>query len=139
MNSLIFKTATRYLVPVLLVFAIHLLLRGHNAPGGGFAGGLVAAGGYTLYALAFGVTAGLRHQRLYPESLAGSGLLLAVISAFASLFAGKAFMTALWFEIPLPGPGYITLGTPFFFDLGVFAVVTGVVLLCVFSLMEVKE
>ncbi len=139
MNSLIFRTATRYLFPVLLIFAIHLLLRGHNAPGGGFAGGLVAAGGFTLYALAYGVQDGRRILRVAPECLAGSGLLVAVLSAFAGLFAGKPFMTALWFKIPLPGPGTLKLGTPFFFDLGVFAVVTGVVLLTVFSLMEVKD
>jgi multicomponent Na+:H+ antiporter subunit B len=139
MNSLIFRTATRYLVPVLLVFAIHLLLRGHNAPGGGFAGGLVAAGGFTLYAMAYGVQAGRRTLRISPECLAGTGLLLSVISAFASLFVGKPFMTALWFKIPMPGPSYLKLGTPFFFDLGVFAVVAGVVLLTVFSLMEVKK
>ena len=55
MQSMILSTATRYLLPLLLMFSIFLLLRGHNEPGGGFAGGLVAAAALALYALALGL------------------------------------------------------------------------------------
>ena len=58
MTSLILRTATRFMLPLLLLFSVFLLTRGHNQPGGGFSGGLVAAAAYTLYALAFGVAAG---------------------------------------------------------------------------------
>ncbi len=52
--SLILSTATRYLLPLLLLFSLFLLLRGHNEPGGGFVGGLVAVAAFALYALAAG-------------------------------------------------------------------------------------
>jgi len=52
MTSLILRTATRYLFPIIMLFSVYVLLRGHNEPGGGFVGGLAAASAYTLYALA---------------------------------------------------------------------------------------
>ena len=55
MTSLILRTATRVLMPLLLLYGLFLLLRGHNAPGGGFAGGLVVAAAYALHSFAFGV------------------------------------------------------------------------------------
>src|SRR5690554_8239522 len=51
-GSLILLTATRYLVPVLFLFSLYLLTRGHNEPGGGFVGGLVASSAFALYAIA---------------------------------------------------------------------------------------
>ena len=57
MNSLILNTATRFLVALMLVFSIYLLWRGHNEPGGGFVGGLIAAIGFALYAIAYGPAA----------------------------------------------------------------------------------
>ena len=53
-DSPIFRTAARLLMPLLLLFSVFLLLRGHNEPGGGFVGGLVAAAAFALYAIAFG-------------------------------------------------------------------------------------
>ena len=60
MTSLILRTATRALMPLLLLYGLFLLLRGHNAPGGGFAGGLVVAAAYALHAFAYGVDAARR-------------------------------------------------------------------------------
>ncbi len=60
MTSLILSTATRYMLPLLLLFSIFLLLRGHNEPGGGFVGGLVAAAAFALYAIAFDVATARR-------------------------------------------------------------------------------
>ena len=57
MTSSILQTATRLLMPLLLLFAVFLLLRGHNQPGGGFVGGLVVASSFVLYSIAFGVDA----------------------------------------------------------------------------------
>ena len=55
MTSLILQTATRVLMPLLLLFAAFLLWRGHNQPGGGFVGGLVVASSFVLYSLAFDI------------------------------------------------------------------------------------
>ena len=130
MDSLILRTATRGLLPLLLLFSIFLLLRGHNAPGGGFAGGLVVAAAYSLSSFAFGTTAARRALTVDPSRLIGVGLLLALGSGILPVLTGKPFLTALWF-VPAMG-----LGTPLIFDLGVFCVVIGVVLTMTFILGE---
>jgi multicomponent Na+:H+ antiporter subunit B len=130
MSSLILRTAARVLMPLLLLYGLFLLLRGHNAPGGGFAGGLVVAAAYTLSAFAFGVPAARRALIVDPRRLIGVGLLLALGSGLMPVIMGKAFLTAEWFAPELG------LGTPLLFDLGVFTVVIGVVLTISFALGE---
>ena len=76
MSSLIVRTAARVLMPLLLMYGIFLLLRGHNAPGGGFAGGLVVAAAYSLSSFAFGPAAARRALIVDPSRLIGVGLLL---------------------------------------------------------------
>jgi len=134
MRSLILQTATRYLVPLLLLFSIYVLLRGHNEPGGGFVGGLVAAAAFSLYLIAFDVAQVRRALHFEPRHFIGGGLLIAVSSAALSLLQGKPFMTSIWDDTTLPAIG--KLSTPLFFDLGVYLVVVGVVMLIVFTLAE---
>jgi multicomponent Na+:H+ antiporter subunit B len=116
-------------MPLLLVFSVFLLLRGHNQPGGGFVGGLVAASAFALYGVAFDVQRARQALLVKPLTLLGTGLLIALISGLPSVVRGGAFLTALW------APG-LPLGTPAVFDLGVFLVVLGVVLMMIFSLSE---
>jgi multicomponent Na+:H+ antiporter subunit B len=134
MTTVILATATRYALPLLLLFSIFLLLRGHSEPGGGFVGGLVAAASFAFYAFAYGVDKARKALRVNPRLLIGVGLLIAVSSATLSLFTGQAFMTGLWtkHKFPVFGP----IGTPFVFDIGVYLVVTGVILIIVFELAE---
>ena len=134
MTSLILSTATRYLLPLLLLFSIFLLLRGHNEPGGGFVGGLVAAAAFALYAIAHGVTEARQTLRLLPRTLVGLGLLVAVGSGLVSLLLGQPFMTGLWDTRTVPVLG--KLGTPLLFDVGVYLVVIGITLLIIFTLAE---
>jgi len=123
------------LLPLLLLFSVFLLLRGHNEPGGGFVGGLIAAAAFALYAFAEGADAARFVLRIAPRTLIATGLATAVLSALvAPVFAGLPFMTGLWSKVTLPAIG--KLGTPLFFDLGVFQVVLGVTLLIIFSLAE---
>jgi multicomponent Na+:H+ antiporter subunit B len=130
MNSLILRTATRALMPLLLLFALFLLLRGHNEPGGGFVGGRVVAAAFALHAIAFGVPASRRALVVDPSTLLGSGLLVALVSGLPALFAGEPFLAARWVTFG------IDLGTPLLFDIGVFMVVVGVVTLMTFTLAE---
>jgi multicomponent Na+:H+ antiporter subunit B len=130
MTSLILRTATRALMPLLLLYGLFLLLRGHNAPGGGFAGGLVVAAAYALHAFAYGVDAARRAVIMDTSHIIGIGLLLALGSGLLPLVLGEAFLKALWLA---PGIG---IGTPLLFDLGVFLVVIGVVLTITFTLVE---
>jgi multicomponent Na+:H+ antiporter subunit A len=128
--SPIFRTAARLLMPLLLMFAVFLLLRGHNQPGGGFVGGLVAAAAFALYAIAFGVNRARQALLVRPSTLLGAGLLIALLSGMPAVLRGQPFLTALW------APGRLALGTPVIFDLGVCLVVSGVVLMMIFSLAE---
>ena len=129
-TSPIFRTGARLLMPLLLLFSVFLLLRGHNQPGGGFVGGLVAAAAFALYAIAFGVSRARRALWVRPLTLLGVGLLLALASGLVAVLRGRPFLTASWF------PGPVALGTPALFDVGVFLVVVGVVLMMIFSLAE---
>jgi multicomponent Na+:H+ antiporter subunit A len=129
-TSPIFRTATRLLMPLLLLFSVFLLLRGHNEPGGGFVGGLVAAAAFALYSIAFGVERARHALLVKPLTLLGVGLLIALGSGIPAALRGQPFMTAQW------APGPVTLGTPVLFDIGVFLVVAGVVLMMIFSLAE---
>jgi len=134
MRSLILSTATRYLLPLLLLLSIYLLLRGHNMPGGGFVGGLAAASAFALYTIANGVTKAKEVLRIGPRTLIGLGLLAAFLSACLSLVKGLPFMTGLWSEDKVVVIG--KAGTPVLFDAGVYMVVVGVVLTIIFSLAE---
>jgi len=137
MTSSILQTATRVLMPLLLLFAVFLLWRGHNQPGGGFVGGLVVASSFVLYSIAFGVTAARRALLIAPSKLLGVGLLTAVASGLPSVALGRPFMTALWTNLG-SGRETIAIGTPLLFDVGVFLAVVGVVLTIVFTLADVS-
>lgn len=134
MRSLILGTATRYLLPLLLLFSIYLLLRGHNEPGGGFAGGLVAAAAFALYTIAYGVTQARRTLHIDPIKLTALGLLLALGSGLLGLLSGRPFMTGLWSAQTIPVLG--KAGTPVLFDLGVYLVVIGITLTIIFALAD---
>ena len=133
-QSLILSTATRYLLPLLLLFSFFLLLRGHNEPGGGFVGGLVAAAAFALYAIALDVTQTRQVLKVEPRVLIGVGVLMAASSGIIPLLIGKPFLSALWFKNPLPVLGKV--GTPLLFDIGVYLLVLGITLKIIFALAE---
>jgi multicomponent Na+:H+ antiporter subunit B len=116
------------------VLSVFLLLRGHNLPGGGFAGGLVAASAFVLHALATDFASARRMLWLDPRTIMGLGLLVATVSGLLAFFQGKPFLTGLWDKTPLPVVG--KLGTPLMFDSGVYLLVLGMTCLVVFSLGE---
>jgi multicomponent Na+:H+ antiporter subunit B len=141
MISVLLRAATRYIVPIQLLFSVYLLLRGHNLPGGGFIGGLIAAAAFSLYVIAFDVSVARHKLHFSPAQLMTSGLLLALISAVWSVFFQLPAMTGFWDgSIPLNwlGLGALKLGTPLIFDIGVYLVVIGITLLIIFSLGEEK-
>ena len=134
MKSLILSTATRHLFPLVVLFSVFLLLRGHNEPGGGFVGGLVAATAFVLYGIAYTTREARRVLRLEPVMLIALGLATAVGSGLISLLLGRPFMTGLWSPRDVPLLGHV--GTPMLFDFGVFLVVLGVTMMIVFALSE---
>lgn len=134
-RSLLLVAATRGLMPLLLLYALFLLWRGHNAPGGGFVGGLVAAAAFVLYALTAGVPAARQALRMEPSVLLSAGLAVALLAEIPGVLRGQPFMTAVWTELDV-GTVHLALGTPLLFDVGVFLAVLGVVLTIVFNLAE---
>lgn len=136
MNSIILRTAIRFLMPLLILFSLFLLVRGHNQAGGGFAGGLVAAAAFALYSLSYNAAEARRVLRVSPAVLIAGGLLVAVVSGLISLFAGLPFLTGLWGYVNLPAIGILEVGTPVLFDIGVYLLVFGITITMVFSLEE---
>ena len=136
-RSVILTTSARFLLPLLLIFSLYLLWRGHNEPGGGFVGGLVAAAALALYALAVGVDNAQRLLRLDLRTLMGVGLLCAIGAGLWGIVAGAPLLTGLWLSWPVPIIGKV--GTPLLFDVGVYLIVVGVTLKILFTLMTTPE
>jgi multicomponent Na+:H+ antiporter subunit B len=118
MNTLIFRTMAPLIAGLMLAFSLIVLLRGHNDPGGGFVGGLVAASAAAVYGMARGVGEARRLLRVNPLGVAGLGVIVAALSGLLSIFAGAPFLTGLW----LPANVF---GTPGLFDIGVYLTVSG--------------
>ncbi len=133
-RSILLSVAARYLMPLMLVFSIFLLIRGHNEVGGGFAGGLVASSALMLYGIALSPVAVRRLLPVEPRSLIGIGLLMALISGLIPMLANQPFMTGTWLKTPLPVIGKV--GTPLLFDTGVYFAVIGVVVWILLTLAE---
>jgi multicomponent Na+:H+ antiporter subunit B len=133
MNSLILRTLAPAITVLMVVFSVFVTLRGHNSPGGGFIGGLLAASGIALYAIAFGVEPTRRLLRIHPLSIAAAGLVLSAASGLVSALFGMPYMTGLWFDIG------IDVSTVMSFDIGVYLVVTGAFASILLALEERDE
>ncbi|BBK36162.1 Na(+)/H(+) antiporter subunit B [Allostella sp. ATCC 35155] len=121
-DSLILRTSAPLLLWLSIAVSVFVLLRGHNAPGGGFLGGLMGAGGVLLYAIARGRVAAIRFLRLPPVAYCGIGLLAALASGLPGLLGEAPYLTHLW-----AFPAGLPLGTTILFDLGVYLVVLGTI------------
>ncbi|MDJ0836776.1 MAG: MnhB domain-containing protein [Acidobacteriota bacterium] len=119
--SLLLEMAARRQTPVLLIVSLWVLFRGHNHPGGGFIGGLLAAGGLGFYSLTYGPKATRRYMRIDPIRLIGIGCLTALGAGLMGWLGGLPFLTGIWTDLPLIGK----VGTPLLFDIGVYLTVIG--------------
>lgn len=129
-QSLIFGTASHIVAALMLVFSLYLLMRGHNSPGGGFIGALIAVIGLSL--LMFAESPKYVRERLHfaPFSIAMFGVLLSFIAGVISLLFNLPFLTGLWWKDVLP------LGTPLIFDIGIYLGVIGGVMGMVLHVSE---
>lgn len=126
MNSLIFRTIAPLLVAVMLVFSVFVLLRGHNEPGGGFIGGLIAASAVAIYGMAIGAPAARAALKLHPLAYAGFGVALAGLAGTLSMLFDVPFLTGLWSTFEFDAVE-VALSTPMVFDIGVYFVVFGTI------------
>ncbi|MGF1449357.1 MAG: MnhB domain-containing protein [Opitutales bacterium] len=139
MTSVIFNVAARTLSPVFALLSLFVLYRGHNLPGGGFIGGLLAAIAVVLLILAYGPEAVRRRWWFQPVQFMTVGLLVALASGALALVAGQPFFEGLWlptFSLPLLGT--VHLGTPLIFDIGVYLVVVGFTAQAIVELSEAR-
>ncbi len=136
MRSPILKAAATVLSPVIIVVSLALLWRGHNLPGGGFIGGLTAAGAVLLHGFGHGRDASLRVLG-NPVRLMIAGLALGIAAAVAGWIFRGVFFAGVWLpDFSLPLLGDIHLGTFLPFDVGVYLAVAGFVVHCARSLDE---
>ncbi len=127
-RSLILDVIVRGEFHVLLVVSIYLLFAGHNQPGGGFVGGLVAGSACALRMAARGPQELRRSIRIRPLTLLGLGLLCAATTAIAAFWNGGDLLQTRYLHVDVPFIGPVGTSTAFFFDLGVYLVVLGAVL-----------
>lgn len=127
-RSIIFEVVTRLVFHVIILLSIYLLLAGHNTPGGGFAGGLIAGLALTIRYLAGGRYELEQAMPIPAGMLLGSGLAVAAIAGMTPLFfGGQVFQSAI-FEFWLPVVGDVKFVSSTIFDIGVYLVVVGLVI-----------
>jgi multicomponent K+:H+ antiporter subunit A len=124
----------RWMYPVVIVVAAYLLLRGHDAPGGGFVAGVAMTAGIIIQYMAAGTVWVEDRLRILPVIWIGGGLLLASLTGAASLLLGDSFLTSYFRYAELPFVGKIPLASATVFDLGVFSLVVGAAVLMLIAL-----
>ncbi|MDB5535679.1 MAG: Na(+)/H(+) antiporter subunit [Devosia sp.] len=135
MNTLIFRTMVGPIVTIMVIFSVFICLRGHNAPGGGFIGGLIAAAAVAVLCITTGATAARKALRVDPMVIASFGVAIAALSGLASMFTGSPFLTSIWAYWSL-GETTVPLSTPLVFDIGVYCVVFGTIAAIALALAE---
>src|SRR5690606_9929652 len=115
--------------PMAGLVSLYLLLRGHNAPGGGFVGGLVMATAVIVQYMVGGTMWVESRLRIHPQSWIAFGLLAACIAGMVGWYAASPFLTARPLDLHVPLLGELHLSTVLLFDLGVYLLVVGAVVL----------
>ncbi|MBC7281144.1 Na(+)/H(+) antiporter subunit B [Hoeflea sp.] len=126
MRTVIFRSIAPFLTSLMVLFSIFVLLRGHNEPGGGFIGGLIAASALAIYGIACGVAPVRRAIYFHPMGISAFGLFMAAMAGVLSVFAGVPYMSGLWIYPELFGVE-LALSSVLVFDIGVYLVVVGAI------------
>ena len=137
-RSVVLTATVNGITPILLLFSIFLTLRGHNAPGGGFSGGLVMGSAVILRYLAAG-PASIRSLRIDPIALVGAGLALAVVVGITSLAVDGSFQESAIWKFDVPVVGKIKIVSSSLFDIGVHILVVGVVMAVIVAFAEADD
>ncbi|MCG8396973.1 Na(+)/H(+) antiporter subunit B [Bacillus atrophaeus] len=135
-NDMILQTVTKLVSFIILLFSFYLFLSGHNAPGGGFVGGLITSSSIVLLLLAYDlktVKAILPVNFIY---VAGTGLLIAILTGAGAFVFGAPFLSHTFGYFHLPFLGKTELATATLFDLGVYLVVVGVTMTIIQTIGE---
>ncbi|PMC40824.1 Na(+)/H(+) antiporter subunit B [Bacillus sp. UMB0899] len=137
-NDIIFQTATKVVVFIIILYSLHLFFSGHYTPGGGFIGGLMTAGALVLLLLAFDIKTVVNIIQVDYIKLIAVGLLFAVLTGIGSFFFKVPFLTHTFSYVDLPFLGETALATAVLFDLGVYLVVIGVTMTIIQTIGETE-
>lgn len=135
-RSIIVDVTARVILQSAMVVSLYLLFTGHNQPGGGFVGGLVAGAGIALSYVAGGLDQVRSLLRIRPWSVIGTGLFVATGSAVVPVLFGGAVLEQGFVTVDAPLLGDIKATSALVFDTGVFLVVVGMVLMAFEALGE---
>lgn len=127
-RSMVLQITTRLVFPTIMVLSVYFFFSGHNAPGGGFAGGLTAGLALTLRYLAGGRYELGEALPVDAGHVLGAGLTLAAGTAVSSLLLGAPPLSSAIIEVTVPVLGHVKVVTALLFDLGVYLIVVGLVL-----------
>jgi multisubunit Na+/H+ antiporter MnhB subunit len=128
-RSLILETSVKWLFPSIFVLGIYFLFVGHNLPGGGFVGGLLAGTAVALRYVAGGSPAVAATFRAPPELILGVGLATSALVAFTPILFGDPVLDHGAIELDLPLFHEVRVSTTLLFDIGVFLVVVGLIVM----------
>ena len=126
---MVVDVAVRLVFPAVMAGSLYLLFAGHNQPGGGFAGGIVAGAGIALRYVAGGIDDVRSLSRAHPWTVLGAGLLLSAVTALVPVLAGGSLLESAEVEADLPLLGHVKASSALVFDVGVYLVVVGLVLM----------
>ncbi|NBC11162.1 MAG: Na(+)/H(+) antiporter subunit B [Planctomycetes bacterium] len=138
MTTLILRTAMKVIAPLSLLFAAYMTLKGHNEPGGGFIGGLIAATTLVLYRMSDGPGALHRLIPIHPRHLLVLGLMMAMGTGLVPMLFGEPFLRSYTAYVNL-GFASVHLASVMIFDVGVLLVVVGVSVGMIVRLSEEVE
>lgn len=126
MTSPILRTANAIIFPLTLLFALYMALKGHNYPGGGFIGGLIAAVALVLYRMSHGTDAMMRLMPVHPRVVIAVGLGIAALTGIIPLFFGEPMLRTIAPYVNFGVGEPVHLPSALFFDVGVLLTVVGV-------------
>lgn len=138
-RSAIFDVSIDAIFRTALVFSVFLFFAGHNAPGGGFIGGLVAGAALVLRYLADSPRESDLFSARFANSVLGVGLIIAVATGFGGWVWGTAFLESAVLKVELPLIGTVKATTSLLFDVGVYLVVVGLVMEALGALGQGEE
>ena len=138
-HPIMLVVTTRLLLPLALTAGVYIFLRGHNLPGGGFIAGIMVGIAFIMQYIASGYSWADERFRFDPQRMIGAGVLLAGLTGIGSWAFGYPFLTSTHGHIDIPLIGDVELASVILFDLGVFLVVVGTVLLALATIAAVES
>lgn len=138
-NDVILQSISKIVVFIILTLALYLFFSGHNAPGGGFIGGLVLASSFVLLLLAFDIETVKQGIPIDFKKLAAIGVLIVLSSGLGTVIFGEPFLKQSFTEFDIPIYGQIELTTATIFEIGVALTVIGVVVTIILVISEDVE